>query len=50
MSNRTLDNSWNLDAIYTSIQDNGFSERTIDLIDNYTNNILNGKTDLIQFN
>lgn len=50
MTNHALDNSLDLDVIYTSIQNNGFSVRTIELIDNYTNNILNGKTDLIQFN
>ena len=39
-----------LESIYTAIRDNGFSEQTIQLIDNYTNDILNGKTNLTQFN
>ena len=39
-----------LDSIYAAIRDNGFSEQTIQLIDNYTNDILNGKTNLTQFN
>ena len=39
-----------LDSIYAAIRDNGFSEQTIQLIDNYTNDILNGKTNLTKFN
>ena len=39
-----------IDSIYAAIRDNGFSEQTIQLIDNYTNDILNGKTNLTQFN
>ena len=39
-----------LESIYAAIRDNGFSEQTIQLIDNYTNDILNGKTNLTQFN
>ena len=39
-----------LDSIYAAIRDNGFSEQTIQLIDNYTTDILNGKTNLTQFN
>ena len=29
-----------LDSIYAAIRDNGFSEQTIQLIDNYTNDIV----------
>ena len=50
MIDRTLDNNLDLDVVYTSIRDCGFSERTIDLIDNYTKDIINGKTNLAQFN
>ena len=50
MTNRIQENCLDLDVVYTSIRDNGFSVRTIELIDNYTNNILNGKTNLTQFN
>ena len=39
-----------LDSIYAAIRDNGFSEQTTQLIDNFTNDILNGKTNLTQFN
>ena len=39
-----------LDTIYASIRNEGFSNRTIALIDNFTNQILNGKTNLAQFN
>lgn len=39
-----------LGVIYASIYNEGFSEQTLQLIDNYINDILNGKTDLIQFN
>ena len=39
-----------LESIHAAIRDNGFSEQTIQLIDNYTNDILNGKTNLTQFN
>ena len=37
-------------AIFDSIRDNGFSSHTLELIDNYTNDILNGRTNLDQFN
>lgn len=40
----------NIESINTSISNNGFSEYTIQLIDNYISKILNGKTNLIQFN
>lgn len=50
MIDRTLDNSLDLDVVYMSIRDCGFSEKTIDLIDNYTKDIINGKTNLAQFN
>ena len=39
-----------LASLYASIQDKGFSLDTIQIIDNYTNDILNGKTNLTQFN
>ena len=39
-----------LDTIYASIRNEGFSNRTIALIDNFTNQIINGKTNLTQFN
>ena len=39
-----------IETIYAAIRDNGFSERTTQLIDNFTNDILNGKTNLTQFN
>ena len=39
-----------LASVYASIQDKGFCENTIQLITNYTNDILNGKTNLTQFN
>ena len=39
-----------IESIYTAIRDNGFSEQTTQLIDNFTNDILNGKTNLTQFN
>jgi hypothetical protein len=42
--------SVSLEHIYSSIRDNGFSEPTLRLMDNYISNILNGKTDLTQFN
>ena len=38
------------DQINTSIKYNGFSEHTLQLIDNYTNDILNGRTNLDRFN
>ena len=38
------------DQIYTSIKYNAFSEHTLQLIDNYTNEILNGRTNLDRFN
>ncbi len=37
-------------AIFDSIRDNGFSAHTLELIDNYTNDILNGRTNLDRFN
>ena len=33
-----------IESIYAAIRDNGFSEQTTQLIDNFTNDILNGKT------
>jgi len=39
-----------IESIYAAIRDNGFSEQTTQLIDNFTNDILNGKTNLTQFN
>ena len=39
-----------LGTIYDAIAYNGFSKETIDLIDNYTKHILNGTTNLNQFN
>ena len=42
--------SVSLEHIYSSIRDNGFSEPTLRLMDNYISNILNGKTNLTQFN
>lgn len=38
------------DPINISIKDDGFSEHTIKLIDEYTNAILNGRTNLTRFN
>ena len=38
------------DQINTSIKYNAFSEHTLELIDNYTNDILNGRTNLDRFN
>lgn len=38
------------DQINISIKDDGFSEHTIKLIDEYTNAILNGRTNLTRFN
>ena len=38
------------DIIFAAIRDEGFQDRTISLVDNYTNQILNGKTNLAQFN
>ena len=42
--------SISIESIYAAIRDNGFSGLTIQLIDNFTNDILNGKTNLTQFN
>ena len=39
-----------IESIYAAIRDDGFSELTTQLIDNFTNDILNGKTNLTQFN
>ena len=52
MSEQLLDNNlyMGLEPINTSINDNGFSRHTLQLIENYTNNIINGKTNLTQFN
>ena len=36
--------------IFDSIRDSGFSEHTLQLIDNYTNDILYGRTNLDRFN
>ena len=38
------------DQINTSIIDDGFSEHTLKLIDDFTNDILNGRTNLTRFN
>lgn len=43
-------NEERLRAIYDSIRENGFSPRTLELIDNYSNDILNGRTNLDRFN
>lgn len=47
-----LDNehSAGMESVNASIRDNGFSEYTLQLIDNQINDILNGKTNLNQFN
>ena len=37
-------------AIFDSIRENGFSVYTLQLIDNYTNDILNGRTNIHRFN
>ena len=52
MSEQHLDSKSleDLDAIYLAIRNEGFSDRTIKLIDNYISQILNGKTNLTQFN
>ena len=51
MTDQIKDNNGiTLDIIYASIGNNGFSEHTLQLLDNYINNILDGKTDIIQFN
>ena len=44
------DSQVDLRTIYAAIREEGFSERTIEIIDNYTYQILNGKTNLTQFN
>ena len=43
-----LDNehSAGMESVNASIRDNGFSEYTLQLIDNQINDILNGKTNL----
>lgn len=52
MKKQLLDNapSMGLTLINASIRDKGFSEQTLLLIDNYITDILNGKTNLTQFN
>ena len=52
MSELILDNdtSLSIEFIYDSITNDGFSKRTIELIDNYAKLILNGKVNLNQFN
>ena len=52
MSVQLLNNDSLIDlkTVYSAIRDEGFSERTIKIIDNYTYQILNGKTNLTQFN
>ena len=40
----------NQEYVNSSIQDYGFSESTIQLINNFTNDILNGKSNLTKFN
>ena len=44
------DTSLSIELIYDSITNDGFSKRTIELIDNYAKLILNGKVNLNQFN
>ena len=44
------DSQVDLRTIYAAIREEGFSERTIKIVDNYTYQILNGKTNLTQFN
>ena len=36
--------------LYDSIRENGFSARSIELIDNFIDDILNGRTNLDRFN
>ena len=43
-------NEQRLIAIYDSIRESGFSAHTLELIDNYINDILNGRTNLDRFN
>ena len=52
MSELILDNdkSLSIELIYDSITNDGFSKRTIELIDNNAKLILNGKVNLNQFN
>ena len=38
------------DQINASIKDDGFSEHTLKLIDDFSNDILNGRTNLTRFN
>ncbi len=40
----------NMEAIYNAISAEGFSKRTVDIIDNYIQQIVNGKKDLTRFN
>ena len=44
------EHSASLESVNSSIRNNGFSEYTLQLIDNHINDILNGKTNLNQFN
>lgn len=37
-------------SLYDTIASEGFSAHTLQLIDNYTNDILNGRTNLTRFN
>ena len=39
-----------METIYAAISNCGFSEQTVEIIDNYTQDIINGKQDLNQFN
>ena len=43
------DSQVDLKTIYAAIREEGFSERTINIINDYTYQILNGKTNLTQF-
>ena len=43
-------NEERIKTIYDSIRESGFSLRTLELIDNYSNDILNGRTNLDRFN
>ena len=51
MENATINkNLITQEYINSCIKNQGFSESTIELINNFTNNILNGKFNLTQFN
>jgi len=50
MTNQNEIDMVNQEEIFDAIRKNGFSVSTLELIDNHTNNILYGKTNLIRFN